>query len=317
MKYVQLGHTTHHVSKMCFGSITIGPLGADLPLQEAASVVRFALEQGINFIDTAQYYGNYAALREGLRGFNGEVVIASKSYAPTPAVLLEAVEEARRELDRDVIEIFHLHEVREPEFLDENMGLLAALCELKAKGIIKTVGISTHSAKIAALAAKIPQIEVIHPMLNKAGVGIIDGSLEDMIAACRLAKENGKGVYGMKALGGGSLGGRSQEMLDWAFSRDYVDSFALGMKSKFELLNNIAWMEGRQSPCAEQVKHLQRTVVFDENPCYKEACGACVAKCSQKAIALKEDNTLKWIKARCVYCGYCIAACPVFNISIS
>jgi len=316
MDYVQLGQTNHLVSKMCFGSITIGPLGADLPLKESASVVRFALEQGINFIDTAQYYGNYAAIREGLRSFNGEVVIASKSYAPTPSALLDAVEEARRELDRDVIDIFHLHEVRDPEFLGDNMRLLATLSELKAKGIIKTVGISTHSAEIAALAAKIPQIEVIHPMLNKAGVGIIGGGLEKMIAACRLAKANGKGVYGMKALGGGSLGGRSREMLDWAFSRDFVDSFALGMKSQFEILNNIAWLEGRESPCSEQVKHLQRTVVFDENPCY-EACGACVAKCSQKAIELKDDNTLKWIKARCVYCGYCIAACPVFNISIA
>ena len=315
MDYINLGNTGHKVSKMCFGSITIGPLGADLPLQEAAAVVRFALEQGINFIDTAQYYGNYAALRQGLRGFNGQVVMASKSYAQTPSALIEAVEEARRELDRDVIEIFHLHEVREPKLLDEKMRLLSTLADLKNKGLIKTVGISTHSAKIAALAAKVEQVEVIHPMLNKAGVGIIDGSVEDMIAACRLAKANGKGIYGMKALGGGSLAGRAQEMLDWAFSREYVDSFALGMKSECEILNNIAWMEGRPSPCPEQVKHLQRTVVFDENPCYK-ACGACVAKCSQRAINLKEDNSLKWIKARCVYCGYCIAACPVFNISI-
>ena len=60
---IVLGNTSIKVSRMCFGSLTIGPLQRNLPLAEGSSLIRTALEAGVNFIDTAQLYRNYSYIR--------------------------------------------------------------------------------------------------------------------------------------------------------------------------------------------------------------------------------------------------------------
>ena len=49
------------------------------------------------------------------------------------------------------------------------------------------------------------EIEIIHPIVNKEGIGIQDGNIEDMLTAIEKAYNKGKGIYGMKPLGGGHL----------------------------------------------------------------------------------------------------------------
>ena len=60
MYYRKLGNTEYNVSCICFGSLTIGPLAAALPLAEGVELLCTAFANGINFVDTAQYYQNYA-----------------------------------------------------------------------------------------------------------------------------------------------------------------------------------------------------------------------------------------------------------------
>ncbi|HRU42362.1 MAG TPA: aldo/keto reductase, partial [Candidatus Diapherotrites archaeon] len=56
MDYRILGSTGLRVSRLCFGSLTIGPLQAGLDIEEGASVIRAAFDMGVNFIDTAELY---------------------------------------------------------------------------------------------------------------------------------------------------------------------------------------------------------------------------------------------------------------------
>ena len=49
-----------------------------------------------------------------------------------------------------------------------------------------------------------PEIDVVHPLVNKSGIGIGDGTIDDMLDAVKQAYEAGKGVYSMKPLGGES-----------------------------------------------------------------------------------------------------------------
>ena len=64
-------------------------------------------------LDTAQYYHTYPYIREALKNAaGGDPVISSKSLAHDYDGMAAAIEEARRSIDRDVIEIFLLHEVR-------------------------------------------------------------------------------------------------------------------------------------------------------------------------------------------------------------
>ena len=62
--------------------------------------------------------------------------------------------------------------------------------------------LETTAACVRA-AVRFPMIEVIHPLINRAGIGIQDGSREAMEAAIRAARDHGIGIFAMKPLGGG------------------------------------------------------------------------------------------------------------------
>lgn len=275
--------------------------------------MREAMGMGVNFFDTAQQYSNYEYLTEALTGCDKEIVIASKSYAAAYDEMAWAVEEARIAFKRDIIDIFLLHELGDAAELEERLPALACLLDLKANGIIGAVGISTHDVSAARLAAAMPDIDIIHAMFNIRGIGIRGGGLEDMRAALHLAGQYGKGVYTMKAIGGGALMHEARAALTWAFTQEEADAVAVGMKDMAELITNVSWLEGRDAAEAAQVNMLPRNMAFDKEPaCHK--CGACIERCPQQALYATVDG-VGWHKERCLFCGYCIAACPWFCIS--
>ena len=56
LKKVFLGNTGIEVSIAGFGVLPIGPSQLALPVEEGANIIKHALKNGINFLDTAQYY---------------------------------------------------------------------------------------------------------------------------------------------------------------------------------------------------------------------------------------------------------------------
>lgn len=314
MEYRALGATGLIVSRYCFGSLTLGPLGADLTPQQALPLLLRAFEQGVNFIDTAEYYRNYAHLRLALQQTDDpdSIIIASKTLVPDDRGAAFAVEEARLSLNRETLDLFLLHEIRDQADFQERSGAWRVLRSAKANGTVRSIGISTHSAAVAAAAALDPDIDVIHCMLNFAGVGILDGGVSEMLAAISAAKDNGKGVYTMKALGGGSLMRKAKQALLWAFAQPLPDAVAVGCKDEAELLTNLGWLRGEEPPEAAYCRLIERRLVFDD--C--RGCGACVKRCANGALTLDTEGPA-WHKDKCLFCGYCAAACPWFCISFA
>ena len=75
-----LGNTGLEVTVAGFGVLPMGPSQLALPVEAGAAILRYALEQGINFIDTAQYYQTYPYIRTALAGgAYDHVVLCSKS----------------------------------------------------------------------------------------------------------------------------------------------------------------------------------------------------------------------------------------------
>lgn len=314
MIYTQLGQIPFKVSRICFGALTIGPLQANLSLSEGADVIRTAFDYGINFIDTAEMYLTYPYIKEALKGINSDIVIATKSYAYTKELMAKSLEKARKELDRDVIEIFMLHEQESDLTLKGHWEAMEFLLNAKAKGIVGAVGISTHAVEGVTAASKIKEIDVIHPMLNKKGIGIIDGDINKMTEAVQQAFKEGKGIYGMKAIGGGNLIGNVQQALEWAFQFEWAHSIAIGMKTPAEVHVNVAWLLGEQpdEEILRQVK-LEKRKLHIEDWC--SGCGACVQGCPQKALEIVNKKATVDIE-NCVLCGYCGAYCPDFCIKV-
>ncbi|GAW92664.1 aldo/keto reductase [Calderihabitans maritimus] len=314
MQYVRLGNTGLLVSRLCFGTLTIGPLQANLPLQEGVAVLRHALDSGINFIDTAKSYGTYRYIREALRYSKNKVIVATKSYDYTYTGMHQSVVEALEEMGLEYIDIFLLHEQESRLTLQGHRPALEYLLEAKEKGIVRAVGISSHSVEAVRAAAAMPEIDVIHPLVNQAGIGIRGGNLDDMLEAIKEAYRQGKGVYGMKALGGGHLISQVEEALKFAFSLPWVHSFAVGMQSIAEVEFNLALLEGRKPP-PEVLRHLggRRRFLHIEEWC--QGCGSCVERCPWEALEIVNGRA-QVDPGICVLCGYCGAVCPEFCIKV-
>lgn len=314
MQYVYLGKTNLLVSRLCFGALTIGPVQSNLPLDEGSEVIAKAITSGINFIDTAQLYKTYGYIREGMKRANKfDIVISSKTYAYNRDMAREAVEEARRELDRDYIDIFLLHEQESIHTLRGHKEALDYLLECKEKGIIKAVGCSTHH--VAGVYGAIEfGLDIVHPLINLTGLGIVDGTREQMEAAVKKAHQEGIGVFSMKALGGGNLFKKAEECFDYILSKEYIDSVAVGMQCVEEVEENIRYFEfGTFSNEGKEVLAKKERQLLNEYWC--DGCGACVIQCPQKALYI-ENGQARCTHEKCLLCGYCAAACPRFAIKI-
>lgn len=321
MDYRELGGTGLKVSRLCFGTLTIGPLQARLSAAEGARVIRSAVEAGVNFFDTAELYGTYPHLRKGLSGLS-DVHLASKSYAPDGPGMRASLETALRALDRSSLSLFLLHEVDSPAQLRGHEDALACLVRAKQEGLVRAVGLSTHSAEVVRAAALLPELDVIHPLVNRAGIGV-KGGLPAMLAALELAAAVGKGIYAMKALAGGHLRATAAESLAWALALPGMASVAVGMRSVDEVRLNaglVARLAGETGAlAADELEALTARVAALKRRLHLEGwcsgCGACLTACPAGALALRHGRAAV-DRARCVLCGYCGAACPEMAIKI-
>lgn len=351
---VKLSPRLPEITRIALGSLTVSKMQAALPFDEAADVIAYAFDSGINMTDTAQYYENYDIIRAGLKKCRNpeNVLVSTKTYAYSRALAVEAVEEARRELDRDVIDIFMLHEQESYDTLRGHMEALEYLLECREKGIVRAVGASTHHVSLVRGIMKLRErdgitLDVCHPLYNKEGIGIADGDERDMAEAVSALHGMGVGIYAMKALGGGHLSGSAEDALGYVLSKGYIDAVAVGMQSREEVDANINFLLRGSFSAADKVKlsAKHRSLHVED---YCEGCGSCVRRCASGALTLvpaydsdgdgnsageaftdeflaesgiASGEKVQKMRAKpddtkCVRCGYCTKVCPVFALKI-
>jgi len=315
MKKYSLGKTGIKVTELCFGVLPIGPLQANISVEKGAKLIRTALERGINFIDTAEAYKTYPHIRKALEGYNDEVIIATKSSAKTYEKMEQSIKNALESLNRTYIDIFLLHAARvAPLVFEERAGALQCLNDYKTKGTIRAVGISTHAVGIVERAAEIKEIDIIFPIINKLGMGIIDGSVDDMIEAISEAHKAGKGLYAMKALAGGHLIDQLEEAFNFVRNIKGISSLAVGMVSSEELELNLRIFNDEKIPkglLTQKIKPSKRLLILS----LCKGCGTCVKTCPNNALTLENGKAVVDHKL-CILCGYCNPVCPEFAIRI-
>ncbi len=313
MQMRQLGRSGLTVSRMCFGTLTMSPLQRGMTPEEGARLLVHAYERGVRFLDTADLYGTYPHIKLALKDAP-DYVISTKAYVWDRPTAQAALERAYTGVGRDYIDLFMLHEQESLYTLRGHEEALKYLAEQKENGHIGAVGVSTHFVACVKAAPRFPMIDVIHPLINAGGIGIQDGSREDMEAAIEAARSRGIGIFAMKPLGGGHLIGSSHEALEYALNSPLLDAIAIGMQSVEEIDADVAMFEG--DPTAferlETLRHRQRHVMVHD---WCEGCGKCAERCRQNAIQIV-DGRAKVVSGKCVFCGYCARACPQFCIKV-
>lgn len=313
MQSVTLGTSGLSVSKLCFGTLTMSPLQKNMTPAEGARLLVHAYERGVRFLDTADLYETYPHIREALKSAP-DYVISTKAYCYDCKTAGAALERAFRGIGRDYIDLFMLHEQESLYTLRGHEEALAFLEEQRQKGHIGAVGVSTHYAGCVRACTRFPIVRVIHPLINAGGVGIQDGSRQDMESAIAHAREFGIGIFAMKPLGGGHLIQSNREAMEYALQSPLLDSVAVGMQSIAEIDANIALCEGDHEAYErfERLRHVQRSVMVHD---YCEGCGRCAERCGQKAISIIGGKA-QVDPDKCVFCGYCVRVCPQFCIKV-
>ncbi len=313
MQCKKLGKLDFLVSELCFGSLTVGPLQKDFSPEYAGKIISFALDSGVNFIDTAELYENYPHIKCGIEK-KRDVIIASKSYAYEYDDMLQSIQTACKQLDREYIDIFALHEQTSRLTLKGHGEALKCLVDAKQKGLIRAIGISTHFVDVVRAAAMMDEVDVIQPIINQKGFGIADGSCEDMLKAIDFAHYMGKGIYAMKALGGGYLSGSSKEAIDWVRKIKPISSVAVGMQSIDEVIVNCALFSDKLPDEQKLFKIINQKRDIIVEP-YCTGCGNCEKRCKNGAVEVI-DSIAVIDKTKCLRCGYCSTVCEHFCIKV-
>jgi aryl-alcohol dehydrogenase-like predicted oxidoreductase len=167
MRYRKLGRTGLECSEIGLGAAQIG--NRAVPEKTAERVLRTALEVGINFIDTAAMYGeSETRIGRYLPRDSDGVIVATKcgDYEVmedgrprivvdySPSCILRIVDESRRRLDRDVLDIVLFHGLPRGEY--DADAAFDALLEAKSRGWARFVGVSGDGPAAAAEARRRP-----------------------------------------------------------------------------------------------------------------------------------------------------------------
>ncbi|WAM30750.1 aldo/keto reductase [Caldicellulosiruptor naganoensis] len=314
MEYVKLGNTSLVVSKLCFGTLTIGPLQKNLSIDEGAELLAYGYQKGINFVDTAELYDTYKYIKRSIEISEKRPVISTKSYAYDKKTAEASLKKAILELNVDYIDLFMLHEQEGDHTIKGHFEAIEYFLKAKEKGYIKHFGISTHYVKAVKDSLKYPEIEVIHPIFNFKGIGIVDGTINEMIEAVKEAYHRGKGIFAMKIFGGGNLLSDFKNALEFVFNFPYLHSVAVGMQSKFEIDYNVKCFEEKKIYLDDKlVENIKTKRLHVESWC--EGCGRCVEHCHQRALRIKDGKVIVDY-TKCLCCGYCSRYCSVFALKI-
>lgn len=203
MEYRSLGSTGMQVSEVGFGAWAIGG-DAWGPVEDDASIAAMqrALELGINFIDTADVYGDGHSedlVAKVIKGRRHEVVVATKgglmghhrdpNGTPVyhrPEKVRRALESSLTRLGTDYVDVYFDHIWWDSH--EETEAFIAGLAELKAEGKARAVGVSTddfdyikHFNKDSGLDVVQLEYSVLNrkaekeilPYLAEQGIGVV------------------------------------------------------------------------------------------------------------------------------------------------
>lgn len=175
------------VRRLGYGAMQLagpGVFGPPKDRDAALAVLREAVAQGVNHIDTSDFYGPHVTnqiIREALHPYPDNLTIVTKISARrgpagewlpamSPAELTQAVHDNLRNLGLDVLDVVNLRSMLDVHGPAEGSleAPLTALAELQRKGLVRHIGLSNVTARQVADGRKIAPIVCVQNHYNLA-----------------------------------------------------------------------------------------------------------------------------------------------------
>jgi aryl-alcohol dehydrogenase-like predicted oxidoreductase len=263
MNYRELGNTGIKISEVSFGTWAIGGAWGKTNDTEALKSLEYAMEQGVNFFDTADVYGDGHSeelLAKATKGKEDKIYIATKfcrqgdifdpanySYEKVSAYC----EDSLRRLNREAIDLYQIH-CPATEILRDG-SVFEVLDRLQQEGKIRHYGVSVETVEEGLICLENPNVKSLQIIFNM----FRQKPLETLIPE---AYKKGVGTLVRLPLASGLLTGKFTA--DHVFEEDdhrrfnengeafnVGETFAgLGFKKGVELADQLKWIaEGRES----------------------------------------------------------------------
>lgn len=315
MSRIQLGSTGIEIEKNGFGCLPIQRISKE----EAARLLRKAVDGGINYFDTARAYSDSEEkMGYAFAGMREKVVIATKTHAQTGAELREHLETSLKMLNTDYIDVYQFHN---PAFVPRpggEDGLYDAALEARAQGKIRHIGITNHRLPVALEAVTSGLYATLQFPYSYLS-GQQDKELADK---CR---EKGMGFVAMKGMAGGLLQNGTAAAAWMAGQEGVVPIW--GVQQEWELDQFLSCVPEAPALTPELRAVIDRDrAELTGNFC--RSCGYCmpcpvgiqINQCARMSLMLRRmpeadylteywQGEMKKIE-NCLHCGKCASKCP-------
>jgi aryl-alcohol dehydrogenase-like predicted oxidoreductase len=176
MHYRELGRTGYKVSEVSFGAWAIGGTWGPVDDSESLAALNKAIDLGVNFIDTADVYGDGHSeqlIAQVLKSRREEVIVATKAGRRldphvadgyNAANLTSFIERSLKNLDTDCLDLVQLH--CPPTDVFYRPEVFGALDDLVKAGKIRYYGVSVEKVEEALKAIEYPNVQTVQIIFN-------------------------------------------------------------------------------------------------------------------------------------------------------
>ncbi len=246
---VTLGKTGLKLSRLGIGTGShSGDVQRSLGHEGFNRLIRYAYDQGITYIDTAQSYRTHEWVREAIKGLPREKLFIQTKMGGVPANPLEVLDRFRKELNVDYIDSLLTHCAVRKTWDEDRKRVLDAFEEAKQKKLIRAHGLSCHALPALARSAQLDWVDVHLVRINPQGVHMdtpverwdvrSDAShVPAVVEQIKIMRKNGHGVIGMKLIGDGDFTEPEdrEKSIRFVMQSGLVDAAVIGFKSPAEV----------------------------------------------------------------------------------
>ncbi|MFZ1290438.1 MAG: aldo/keto reductase [Melioribacteraceae bacterium] len=176
MKYRKLGKTGWEVSEISFGAWAIGGDWGNVNEKDSLESLHFAVENGINFFDTADVYGNGKSeklISQIKKLYKDKIIIATKAGRKLNPHIAEGynkknlqnfIEQSLKNLEVDSLDLLQLH--CPPTEVFYKQEVFEFLDEFVKEGKLKFYGVSVEKVEEALKAIEYPNVQTVQIIFN-------------------------------------------------------------------------------------------------------------------------------------------------------